>query len=294
MALTPQRKQQLFEKVRTDTVEGIKRDHKDFSYRVKGWCKNKYRSVLGLSNDSTVILAGKVVAKLALLPLQIPLLKSGLDAAITAGLNAAQGMALEWDMDHSGDRDEKILVTGEWAVLKGAEAFKDAVRKIDDAAAAFNGKSDPKNCDEFLAKLKSFYYWRYRLDRLRYYHKILQGYLTSVDAKLADAQRTWDQLEAKVKEGGPKVFDDWTWHHSNCRDTETCVFPWDQKDALDISAPKLVSTTADLAAMKLRPIQAGKPPIPPKPQFPMSAFPPKPPTAKPVLPPRPLFPPKKP
>ena len=143
-----------------------------------GWCRNKFRSAIGMSTASTGAQEFKIVAKLALLPFEVPLLKSILDTVISAGISAAQGKVLAWNMDHAGDRDEKVQVSGERVVLKGAEAFKDAVRKIDDAANAFNQRGAPQHCDDFCEWVKSFYYWRYRLDRLRYYHAILQGYLT--------------------------------------------------------------------------------------------------------------------
>jgi len=279
MPLTPQQKQALFEKIREDTIAGVKRDHNTFSYRVMGWCKNKFRSAIGLSNDSKAMEASKLGVKLALLPLEVPVLKAILDMVISAGISAAQAKALAWDMGHRGDSDEKIQVSGEWAVLKGAEAFKDAVRKIDDAAKDFNRRGAPQHCDDFCEWVRSFYYWRYRLDRLRYYQALLQGYLTAVDGKLADAEKVWQQQEQKLKQEGPKIFDDWSWHHRNCRDRETCVFPWDDwKKTAEISRPVLNATSANLAAMKLRPIV---PPRPPRPQFPS-------------LPPKPQFPPRKP
>jgi hypothetical protein len=277
MPLTPQQKQELFEKIRLDTITGVKRDHDTFTYRVMGWCKNKFRSAIGLSNDSRAAEASKLGVKIALLPLEVPVLKAVLDMVISAGISAAQAKALAWDMGHKGDSDEKIQVSGEWAVLRGAEAFKDAVRKIDDAAKDFNRRGAPQHCDDFCEWVKSFYYWRYRLDRLRYYQALLQGYLTAVDGKLAGAEQVWLQQEQKLKQEGPKIFDDWSWHHRNCRDRETCVFPWDVwSKTVEISKPVLNATSADLTAMKLKPIV---PPRPPRPQFPS-------------LPPKPRFPPR--
>jgi hypothetical protein len=282
MALTPQQKQEFFEKIRQDTITGIKRDHDRFAYKVMGWCRNKFRSAIGMSDDSKMAAGYKLGAKLALMPLEVPVLKPILDMVISAGISAAQGKSLAWDMDHAGDRDEKVQVSGEWVVLKGAEAFKDAVRKIDDAANNFNKRGAPQHCDDFCEWVKSFYYWRYRLDRLRYYHALLQGYLTAVDGKLADAERFWLQEEFKLKQEGPRIFDDWSWHHKNCRDRETCVFPWDiWKKTAEISGPVLNKTPANLAAMKLRPI------VPPKPHFgPPPQAPPRPLTPKPLFPPR--------
>src|SRR5215467_1751727 len=143
---------------------------------------------------------------------------------------------------------------GELMPLKWADAYVDAIRKLDQASAALSNYP-VTNCATMLEYLNRFYYWKYRLDRLWYYHMIMVEYSAQVDQKFQEVERTWKEMERDLKLNGPKVFDDFSWHTVNCTDGN-CVFPWDQ---IEIGSPTLTSTTADLGAMRLQPIQPQRP-----------------------------------
>jgi hypothetical protein len=47
-----------------------------------------------------------------------------------------------------------------------------------------------------------------------------------VDRHLAEAERAWGQEELRMKQDGPKIFDNWHWHAAHCQGKPSCVFPW--------------------------------------------------------------------
>lgn len=231
--LSPEQKAARFAEIRKETIEGIRRDHERFSYRLYGWCRNKFRSVFGMSPAGQAVAVAKAVAKLALLPLQIPILNPVLNKLASEGLEALEKSELAYHLGPKAQGEEMMKASGDWLIVKGAEAFRDAVRKIDDAAAAFN-HLDPrhfKNCDDYCEWVKDFYYWRYRLDRLKYYQSMLQRYMNGVERKLAEAEQAWVREELKMQQEGPKIFDDYHWHLEHCQMRETCVFPWQIRKA---------------------------------------------------------------
>lgn len=231
--LNPEQKAARFLEIRKETIEGIRRDHERFTYKVYGWCRNKFRSVFGMSSAGQAVAVAKAVAKLALLPFQIPVLTPALNKLATEGLEALEKSELALRLGPNAHGDEMIKASGDWLVVRGAEAFRDAVRKIDDSANAFNHQ-DPshfRHCDDYCEWVKNFYYWRYRLDRLKYYKSMLQRYMDGVDGKLKEAEQAWVQAEAKMQQEGPKIFDDYHWHLEHCHMRETCVFPWHIKKA---------------------------------------------------------------
>jgi hypothetical protein len=227
LSLSQQQKQQLFHRILQETESGIRRDHENSLYKMKRWLANKFHAFCASSSQSKGAAVAKAAAKVVFLPLQIPVLAPLLSTLVGEGLRAMEKRELAMDMDAAATQEDKLRFTGEWAVVKGAEGFRDAVRKIDEAAAEFNKRGAVNNCDDYCERLHHFYFWKYRLNRLRYYLAHLKAYLNAAEKKLDEAEKKWAEQKPALEHDGPAIFDDWKWHAEHCKDKETCVFPWD-------------------------------------------------------------------
>ena len=253
MPLTYVEKRELFQQLCQKTIRGIYEQHQSTPYKVYGWFRNKWNrfgASSGINKVGTATQAAWVVVSELVLrnvPLIGPRLAFIGAMAIQKGKAALlQSVVLDKTLgkDWINDPKEKQLMQGEFLAQKGAEALADAVRKADAAAEAL--KNYPvKNCETFNEYLSRFYYWQYRLMRVRYYQQVLIEYCLAVDEHITEVERIFNEQERDLKLKGPKIFDDPVWHQENCS-TECCVYPWDKYP--------LVSTTADLKAMKLQPI----------------------------------------
>jgi hypothetical protein len=186
----------------------------------------------------------------------IPVLGAALASIGGMAVNYARRKWLESGA-FTGPEEERFQAMGELLPLKWADAYVDAIRKLDQASAALTNYP-VTSCATMLEYLNRFYYWKYRMDRLWYYHMIMVEYSAQVDTKFQEIERTWKEMERDLKLKGPTLFDDWTWHSDHCGD-DCCTFPW---NTLQIGSPTLTSTTADLGRMNLQPIQRPAPPRP--------------------------------
>lgn len=253
-------KKELFEKLVADTQTTITERHDSAAWKTWGWVRNKWGRMTGSAGTAQ---AAKVAVKLALIPLQgVPFVGAMISAAGNAAIDLARRKWLERCFS-SSQGEERFQAMGELLPAKWADGYIDAVRKLDTAGRALNNYP-VQSCATMLEYLNRFYYWKYRLDRLWFYHMLMVEYLGQVDQKFQDAERTWKEMERDLKLNGPKLFDDWQWHRAHCND-ECCTYPWDN---LQISGPTLTGTTADLASMNLKPIKKQPPPLPPRPPKP--------------------------
>lgn len=280
LSLSQQQKQQLFERMLRETEASIKRDHESSLYKMKRWFVNKFHAFLASSSQSQGAAVAKVAAKAMLLPLEIPVLKTLLGTLVSEGVKALERRELAMDMDAAVTAEDRLRFTGEWAVVKGAEGFRDAVRKIDEAASDFNKRGQLNNCDDFCERLHDFFFWKYRLNRLRYYLNHLKEYVNAAEKKLDEAEKKWEAQKPVLEREGPKIFDDWKWHAEHCKDKQTCVFPWDLIHFGDAHPQVSQASLQGRAVTHAAPPHLVHAPPPPPPKLWVKRPPPPPPKAR--------------
>jgi hypothetical protein len=254
--LTEQAKKQRFEGIRLDAIKGIFDEHQKTSYKLQGWLKNKIRGVTSASTTTKAALGANLGLSFVLATIEkIPVIGGAVAAARGGAVAAAQSKDLYARACKSDDPDEKVKLTGEFMVVSGAQAVSDAVRKVNDAAADLKTKR-VTNCKEYIEFAHALYYYNYRLQRLMMYNAQLKMWASSVEAKLLESQKHWEEAEKAFEREGVKWWDDWSFHKQHCSDGN-CTFPW---ESLEISGPipgsvKLPAGLTQDPRFKLTPIK---------------------------------------
>lgn len=244
MSMTDMEKKKRFQEIARKTDEGIRKDHTQLPYKVKGWFRNKWRRLTyspssfmaGTAKTAATVggaITGKVVSN-------VPFIGLIFSTAAKEAINVANKTWIEYKAQLGNDLaadDETLHYKGEWNAIKGAEALADAVRKVDDAATKFQNCSPYQNCDEFMKKVSAFYYYKYRVRRLHYYMTIMDTYNSMVKKMFDREFKRVALLEADFENEGWHIFDKWEWHSRRCS-AECCVFPW---ETLEISQPTITS-----------------------------------------------------
>jgi len=159
-----------FKKLCDKISEHVTQVHtKDMMPRIYSFFNNQYRRLMVSSEEQWGRLALGAAVQLTFK--YIPVVGSGLAAAADAALVWARDDALKRALGGGiSDAGEK---SGELLVNKVAQAYVDAVRKLDDAATELKGAPSPDrcfDCAEIGKYLIAAYYYRHRIKRLRFYH----------------------------------------------------------------------------------------------------------------------------
>lgn len=249
-----------FKKLCDKISDSVTQAHtKDMMPRIYSFFNNQYRRLMVSSGEQWTRLALGAVVQMTFK--YIPVVGSGLAAAADQALVVARDYALKGALGGGiSDAGEK---SGELLVNKVAQAYVDAVRKLDDAATDLN--KTPRldicfDCGDIGKYLMAAYYYRHRIIRLRFYHSQLAAYTNAVEKALAEAEKRWTQLETELMASGPSIFKEPQWHDRHCK--EVCYWP-DRPHVPSVPAPQL-----------------GRPPVPPRPvrapQMPTRPAPPPP------------------
>ncbi len=269
--------------------DDVRTDKASLTTRIKGYFSNQLRRRMSASAASIyrqtfgnaisfglgqIPFVGGLLSKLA---------NKAMDDAAIAGLKADIAYLEAHNMDALHEK-------GELLVSSVAQKYCDAVRKYEEAsqtaAAALPVKGQRfNNCSEIASYLKTVYYWRYRMVRLRYYHDQVAAYCRAVGTALEKAERDFRSFEADLQSKGPAMFANWQWHYVHCADE--CYWPEDFGQ--EISGPTNVATTrGQLANQGIRLYSPGafqgydangnpilrSPQVPPRPHFHQGPTPP--------------------
>jgi hypothetical protein len=237
MATTYAQRKQLFDQLCDSTRARIRAEHEAFTSRVAGWFRHQWQRRVnarsgtvqaGMGIGAAGVVAGSVASYFVN---QLPLVGPLIMRSVGTIASVARRKLLERGIEVADDPNERFHITGALLIEHGMQAYVDALRKVDQAAVDY-AKTQVGNCEGFLERVYRFYYWKYRLERLQYYHALILEYCLKVDESLAEAERSWKEMERDLKLNGPKIYEDWTWHEHQCK--ECCIFPW---ETLEISAP---------------------------------------------------------
>jgi hypothetical protein len=158
-----------------------------------GFVNNKVKNMVPFSSSgktpasNTALMGGylgQAGGKVLSAVLPIPGLPTVINEVVTHLSAKVLGDALYEDARTTNDPDVKATTLGEYTALKGAQNVADAIRKLNEARAALEGKADFKNCNEMNDVMFRHGYYRYRVERLRYYLKLMQEYLTAIEDKV--------------------------------------------------------------------------------------------------------------
>lgn len=269
---TEQERQAFFQEAVASIDKDIRAQHGEGGvnmHRIGGWFRNKFNAFFARNPDSMVQLR-TVVTQIALMPLNVPLLRP-IVSAIAGEINkAVHASIVSAVMKGSGSDDPHVI--GEWMMVRGAEKTRDAIRKLDDAAVELNKQTNIGDCEAYHKWLWNYCYWKFRWERLNQYKQLLQVYVNALDKRLAVTANTIPTVDRQARETANKIYGDWKWHYQNCRGKSACMFPWDKFDLSQIPEAE-------------RHVKAPPPPGPPplqRPQTPpMAPFRPHPPAGAP-------------
>lgn len=263
MATTEAQRSALFQKLCEETDKQVRAVHRgsvgiDFNLdALQGWFRNQWNRKTTALDVGSYLARGTVrVAAyfISFVPVIGTLLTMGIDEYVALARRKLDEGTVQYNGDHE--------VTGIFLAEHGMQAYVDALRKANQAEIDYTAMTSIGSCRDFTEKVARFYYWKYRLERLAYYHAVIEQYSRRVADVLATAATSSKNAEAHMKANAPKLFEDWTWHSAQCRGF--CIFPY---ETLEISSPTNVSHDPRYAAgpdaMKpVRMIPTGKNPLP--------------------------------
>jgi hypothetical protein len=246
-----------FKKLCDKISDSVTQAHtKDMMPRIYSFFNNQYRRLMVSSGEQWTRLALGAVVQMTFK--YIPVVGSGLASAADQALVVARDYLLKDALGgRISDAGEK---SGELLVNKVAQAYVDAVRKLDDAATELNktpGLNVCFDCGDIGKYLMAAYYYRHRIIRLRFYHSQLVAYTNAVDKTLAEAEKRWSELEAQIMASGPSIFKEPQWHDQHCK--EVCYWP-DRPHM-----PPRPVTVPHMPRPAVPAPQLGRPPVPPRP-----------------------------
>jgi len=188
-------------------------------WRAWGWVKNKWDGTTGMSSISKKATAGQVFSKGLS---YVPLVGKFASVPVSVLITKYQIKALAKKMEKTADPNEKLTVSGEFMVLKGAEDLATAVRKVVDAQndvkKLFNDDmAGGKNCQLYLDFLSATMYYKYRITRLEYYLGIMELYTVEVKNQLEQMKSQWPKMETGARECGMERLGDFWFHFDNCK-----------------------------------------------------------------------------
>lgn len=231
----------------------VKTDHTtSYTTKIKGFFNNQTRRIQNLSATSGFFDSCRLVLSFALR--LVPIVGSIASTAAGAAMNYAKNQELKKEVadaspekwafsSWTNPRAEQtsktqafdraaMQVQGELLISSLAQKYHDALGKYEEARNNAVKRPDKfANCSEIGAYLRTFYYWRYRMVRLRYYHDQVVTYCRSVAAHMEKEEAEFLKFNAKLMDQGPAMFADWKWHYANC--TDECYWPED----FNISSP---------------------------------------------------------
>jgi hypothetical protein len=234
---------------------------------LQGWFWNQWNRPTRLQDVGSYVVRGGARVG-AFFISTIPVLGSLLTMAVDEFTALARRKANEGPAK-AGDQE----ISGVFLVEQGMQAYVDAVRKAHQAEIDYD-RQEVANCRGFTEKVARFYYWKYRLERLRHFHAMVESYSKRVANALATAEASVQRGEAHMKTNAPKMFEDVRWHGAFCKDF--CMYPFGR---LEISGPTDV-------LYRPGPLVAGPNAGKPVPMIPTGYKPPAP-KGPPPLPPRP-------
>jgi hypothetical protein len=272
MATTEAERIALVQKLCDETESKVRELHKgttsstEFKLSaLRGWFWNQWNRPTSLQDIGSYAAKGTVRVG-AFFIRAIPVLGSLLTMAADEYVALARRKANEKGAQ-AGDQE----VSGVFLAEHGMQAYVDAVRKANQAEHDYNAQ-EVANCRDFTEKVARFYYLKYRLERLRHYHAMVQSYSQRVEAALTDSEAMVRQGEAHMKANAPKMFEDPRWHGGFCKDF--CMYPWDR---LEVSGPTDVvyhpgpMVAGPNAGKAVRMVPTGKNPLPLPPRPPRKA-----------------------
>jgi hypothetical protein len=292
----------------------VKTDHtSSYTTKIKGFFNNQTRRLQELSAASGFFGTCKLVVSFALH--FIPFAGSLAATAAGAALDYAKNHELKNEVSgkwtptswtnpgkDQGTKPKqfdraRVQVQGELLISNLAQKYHDALGKYEQARdEAARTPAQFQNCHDIAAYLKVFYYWRYRMLRLKYYHDQVFAYCQAIAAHMEKEESEFLKTNAKLMEQGPSMFEHWQWHYENCK--EECYWPEDfrissplnsretldriQRDGLKLY-PRSAFTTVN-GTLVLKTNGPTPPPYPPPPNPQVRSGPQPPP-----YPPPPLF-----
>jgi hypothetical protein len=282
--------QKAFEELRTKAWKEVLAERDTYSARIKGFFNNQLRRRLAASaSTGTRDSVGKAISLgIRHVPFVGPVISALADAAMDNARNRALSAEIA-DLQSRGA--DAMQAKGELLVYSIAQKYCDALRKYEDARRKADEALPPqgqhfKNCTEIAAYLKTVYYWRYRMARLRFYQEMVMAHCKAVGDHLEKEEHGFLAFQAGLQAKGPAMFSDWRWHYANC--TDICY--WPGKFGEEIGAPTNTGEVRQQlagAGVRVYPRTAFKgydadgnpiltnPPVPPKPQFQQGPRPPR-------------------
>ncbi|HKW48025.1 MAG TPA: hypothetical protein VJN70_11285, partial [Gemmatimonadaceae bacterium] len=199
---------------------------------IQGWFMNQLNRKTTNQDVGTYVAKG-AVRVVAYFVSWIPVFGTLLTMAVDEQIAYTKRKFNEGEVQAHGDHE----VTGIFLAEHGFQAYLDALRKLNQAEIDYN-KQPVGNCRDFAEKIARFYYWKYRLERLAYYHAMVESYTKRVATAMASAEATLKSGQTHMNTNAPKLFEDWSWHAHQCKDF--CLFPY---ETLEMSAPTNVVHT---------------------------------------------------
>jgi hypothetical protein len=259
-------KQKIIDKAFKDMEDDVIQKHKAYGWRTWGWVKNKWAATMGMSSTSKKATLGQVASKALS---YVPLVGGFASFTVSQLASAYKTQALAEKMASSADPDEKLKVSGEFMVVKGAEDLATAVRKVMDAQnevnkLLMNDKAAGKNCHLYLDFLSATMYYKYRISRLEYYLNIMYGYTVEVKKQLEQMKTKWPETEKVARECGMERLGDFWFHFDSCKGNPVCLYQEEWlKKYVEISGP------TNVQGFNPRPGNSPvPPPLPPRPPRP--------------------------
>jgi len=226
-----QRKEK-FNKVCTDVETKVRAVHKPVAFgsfswtAIESWASNQWNKKTSAADIKQNVGKGAVrlvAFAVSSVPLLGTLLTTGVDQALAMQHRKAN------EKFEPGDHETAHA----FLVEHGMDAYGDALRKAEVAEREFVTKQSIGNCSDLVGNLSRFYYWKYRLERLQYYHDIVKNYSDRAAGVIDKATNQCKLAEQKLKDEMPaQLYADWTWHRNQCK--TMCTFPF---DTLEISGP---------------------------------------------------------
>ena len=182
--LMPFDAQKAFEELRTKAWKEVLAERDTYSARIKGFFNNQLRRRLAASaSTGTRDSVGKAISLgIRHVPFVGPVISALADAAMDNARNRALSAEIA-DLQSRGA--DAMQAKGELLVYSIAQKYCDALRKYEDARRKADEALPPqgqhlKNCTEIAAYLKTVYYWRYRMARLRFYQEMVMAHCKAV------------------------------------------------------------------------------------------------------------------
>jgi hypothetical protein len=242
MPLTEAERKKLFDEKRAPIEQGVRdlhapyhfpSDWKDFSFQEVATSLSKWWKQ-PTDWNSIKTSAGKAVSNapqqgVSYAISKIPLLGTPLAKAWDAAVDYCKAK------HHQNQMAVDPKAKKEYLIEKGMSAYIEALGKVERSEAEFRASAATfKCCSDFAQALGRFYYWKYRLERLRYYHDLVYGFCQDVEKQLSTSTVSLDKEEVEIASKWSKyMFENPDWHMTLCRGAN-CFYPWDRAE---ISGP---------------------------------------------------------